>query len=123
MLYVLCYVLSEEMISIKTPEEIKIIAEAGKILAKIMKQLMDMVKPGITTKELNMAAESHIFKYGAEPGFKGPISKGYGGFPTALCTSVNRLQTQGRRYFIFGFRIKMERIFRGYGSDSAGRRY
>jgi methionyl aminopeptidase len=60
-----------------------------------MKQLMDMVKPGITTKELNMAAESHIFKYRAEPGFKGPISKGYGGFPTALCTSVNQVIVHG----------------------------
>ena len=83
------------MIFIKTPEEIKIMAEAGKILAKIMKQLMGMVEPGITTKELNMAAESHIFKFGAEPGFKGPISKGYGGFPTALCSSVNQVIVHG----------------------------
>ena len=83
------------MISIKTSEEIAIIAEGCKILAKIMKQLMDIVKPGITTKELNMAAESHIFKYGAEPGFKGPVSKGYGGFPTALCTSVNQVIVHG----------------------------
>ncbi|MCK4520594.1 type I methionyl aminopeptidase [Candidatus Parcubacteria bacterium] len=83
------------MISIKTPEEIRIMAEGCKILAKIMKQLVDMIKPGITTKELNMAAESHIFKYGAEPGFKGPISKGYGGFPTALCTSINQVIVHG----------------------------
>ena len=83
------------MISINTKEEIKIMAEAGKILAKIMKQLMGMVEPGITTKELNMAAESHIFKYGAEPGFKGPISKGYGGFPAALCASVNQVIVHG----------------------------
>ncbi|MCK4454005.1 type I methionyl aminopeptidase [Candidatus Parcubacteria bacterium] len=83
------------MISIKTKEEIKIMAEAGKILAKIMKQLTKMVEPGITTKELNRVAEDLIFKYGAEPGFKGPISKGYGGFPTALCTSINQVIVHG----------------------------
>ena len=72
------------MISIKAPEEIEIMAEGGKILAKVMKELEEKVRPGITTKELDRAAEALIFKYGAEPNFKG-----YGGFPTALCTSVN----------------------------------
>lgn len=83
------------MISINTPEEIAIMAEGGKILAKIMKQLVKLVEPGITTKELNKVAEGLIFKFGAEPGFKGPISKGYGGFPTALCTSINQVIVHG----------------------------
>jgi methionyl aminopeptidase len=72
------------MISIKTPEEIKIMAEGGKILAKIMKELEKKVKPGITTKELDELAEELIFKSGGVPSFKG-----YEGFPATLCTSIN----------------------------------
>jgi len=72
------------MITIKSPEEIEILREGGEILASITEKLSKMVKPGITTKELNMAAESHIFKFGAKPAFKG-----YEGFPATLCTSVN----------------------------------
>ncbi|KPJ73030.1 methionine aminopeptidase [Parcubacteria bacterium DG_74_1] len=72
------------MIQIKTPEEIEIMAESGKILAKIMKELEKQVKPGITTKELDRVAEALILKSGGKPSFKG-----YEGYPTALCTSIN----------------------------------
>ncbi len=58
--------------------------EAGRILANVIKQVSGMVKPGITTKELDKAAEGLILSYGAEPSFKG-----YEGFPASLCTSVN----------------------------------
>jgi methionyl aminopeptidase len=73
------------MISIKTPREIQIMAEAGKILANIVKQLSQMVEPGITTKQLDKAAEDLIFSYKTEPAFKG-----YGGYPATLCSSVNQ---------------------------------
>ncbi|MBX4200544.1 type I methionyl aminopeptidase [Candidatus Parcubacteria bacterium] len=69
---------------IKTPEEIKIMAEGGKILATVLKELEKMVKPGITTLELDSAAEALILKHGAKPAFKG-----YKKFPYSLCTSVN----------------------------------
>ena len=72
------------MISIKTPEEIKIMVEGGKILAAIMKELEKIAKPGIATEELNRVAETLIFKSGGEPSFKG-----HEGFPTALCVSIN----------------------------------
>ena len=72
------------MITIKTPEEIEIMAEGGKILAGIMEKLDKMVVPGIITKELNRVAETLIFKSGGEPSFKG-----HQGFPAALCVSVN----------------------------------
>lgn len=78
------------MISIKTPEQIAIMTEAGRILAKIMKQLVKMVEPGITTKELDKAAESLIFKFRAKPAFKG-----HEGFPTTLCASVNQVIVHG----------------------------
>ncbi len=78
------------MISIKTPQEIVIMTEAGRILAKIMKQLMARVEPGITTRELDKVAEDLILSYGAKPAFKG-----HEGYPTALCASVNQVIVHG----------------------------
>jgi len=72
------------MIQIKSQADIEIMAEGGKILAKIMKTLEKKVKPGITTKELDRLAESLILKSGGKCSFKG-----YEGFPACLCTSVN----------------------------------
>ncbi len=73
------------MISIKTPEEIKIMAEGGKILAGIMKELEKLIKPGIATKELNKVAQNLVFESKAKCSFKN-----YQGFPACLCTSVNK---------------------------------
>src|SRR3989338_9985383 len=72
------------MVPIKTPEEIKIMAEAGNILARIMSKLARKAKPGIATKELNRLAESLIFSFGGKCSFKG-----YEGFPACLCVSIN----------------------------------
>jgi len=72
------------MIPIKTPEEIAIMAQAGQILAKIIRRLKDEVKPGLTTQELDKLAEELILKSGSKPAFKG-----YRGFPASLCTSIN----------------------------------
>jgi len=72
------------MIIIKTEEEIQIMREGGKILANVMKELEKMAKPGITTLELDRAAEALILSAGAKPAFKG-----YDGFPYSLCASVN----------------------------------
>ncbi|MFH1656658.1 MAG: type I methionyl aminopeptidase [Candidatus Nealsonbacteria bacterium] len=72
------------MITIKSEEEIKIMREGGKILAQIIKELEGKVKPGITTNYLDKVASDLVFKYKAEPSFKG-----YQGFPAVLCTSIN----------------------------------
>lgn len=72
------------MITIKTKEEIKIMGEGGKILAKIVKEVKKMAKPGVSTKELDRAAEALILNYGAKPVFKG-----FDNFPAVICTSVN----------------------------------
>ena len=72
------------MIIIKTPEEIKIMAESGKILARIMKELERQVRPGITTREIDKAAEGLVLSSGAKCSFKG-----YNGYPACLCASVN----------------------------------
>jgi methionyl aminopeptidase len=80
------------MIEIKTPQEIEIMAEGGKILAKIMKELEKRIKPGITTMELEKLAESLILKSGGKCSFKGYKSKdgeSVRPYPFCLCTSVN----------------------------------
>lgn len=72
------------MISIKTPEEIEIMAEGGKILATVMRKLADLVRLGVSTLELDQVAEEMILSYGAKPAFKG-----YAKFPYSLCASTN----------------------------------
>ena len=74
------------MITIKTSEEIRIMAEGGKILADITRKLKDEVRPGITTQKLNKLAEELIFKSKNKPAFLG-----YNDFPATLCTSVNEV--------------------------------
>jgi len=72
------------MINIYRPDEIEIMREGGKILAKIIKILETEVRPGITTKYLDKVAEDLIFKYEAQPSFKG-----FNNYPAALCASIN----------------------------------
>lgn len=72
------------MIILKSPEELQKMGESNAIVAEVLSGLKDRVKPGITTSELNEYAEATAQKKGARPAFKG-----YGGFPFALCASVN----------------------------------
>ena len=72
------------MINLYTEKEIEIMAEGGKILAKIIKEVAKHAKIGTTTKELDKVAEDLIFRYGAKPAFKG-----FNNYPAVLCASVN----------------------------------
>jgi methionyl aminopeptidase len=72
------------MINLYTEKEIDIMAEGGKVLAKIIKEIAKHVKSGITTKYLDKVTEDLIFQYGAESAFKG-----FNNYPSALCASVN----------------------------------
>jgi len=74
------------MIHIKTKEEIKIMAEAGKLLAGVLEEVKQKVKPGVTTQELNNLAEKLILKSDSKPAFLG-----YNDFPATLCTSINEV--------------------------------
>ena len=78
------------MIIKKTPEEIERMAAAGVILVKTMNLLAGKIRPGITTRELDQAAEKFILSQGAEPAFKG-----YRGFPGSICTSPNSMIVHG----------------------------
>jgi methionyl aminopeptidase len=72
------------MINLYTEKEIDIIKQGGIILAKIIKKVAKHAKPGITTKELDKAAQDLIFSYGANPAFKG-----FNNYPAVLCASIN----------------------------------
>ncbi|WP_446898634.1 type I methionyl aminopeptidase [Clostridium sp. LBM24168] len=72
------------MIDIKTKKEIGYMASAGKILASCHKEIHKMIKPGITTMEINNFVEKYLIKQGASP-----EQKGYMGFPYAICASLN----------------------------------
>lgn len=72
------------MITIKSEREIELLKVAGNIVYKTHQYLKPYIKEGITTKELDRLGEAFIRSQGATPSFKG-----YDGFPTALCISVN----------------------------------
>ena len=94
-------------------------AEGGKILATVLKEIAAMTKPGITTLELDRAAEALIIKHGAKPAFKG-----YDGFPYSLCASVNENIVHGypsdeplQEGDIVGLDLGV--LYKGYNTDMA----
>jgi methionyl aminopeptidase len=107
------------MITIKTQEEIQIIRDGGKILAFALKELEKMAKPGITTLELDRAAEALILSKGGKPGFKN-----YDGFPYSLCASVNENVVHGypSNYVLKNgdlLKLDLGVIYKGFNTDSA----
>lgn len=78
------------MIIIKSPEEIAIMRRAGQIVAESHQILQDLVKPGVTTLELDQIAEEYIRQQGALPSFKG-----HQGFPASICVALNDVVCHG----------------------------
>lgn len=76
------------MIFLKSPEEIKIIRAANRIVAEVHTALRRAVRPGVSTAELDAVAEEGARRRGAKPAFKG-YRVGANVFPASLCTSVN----------------------------------
>ncbi len=107
------------MITIKSKEEIELMRKAGYLVSLTHKYLKPYIKPGITTKELNKLAEDFIIKNGGVPS-----CKGYEGFPTALCTSVNDEVVHGipsNRKLKNGDIITIDMVigYHGYQGDAA----
>ncbi len=110
---------ANSVINIKTPEELKVLREAGKILASIISEVKCSLKSGVTTKEVDLKAEEIIKAHKVIPAFKG-----YRGFPGCICLSVNEEIVHG----IPGNRILKEGdivsldvgiIYKDYYSDTA----
>ena len=73
------------MITLKSPREIEVMARAGRIVAATLALMAKTVRPGLTTEDLDAAAEEFIRSHeGASPSFKGLY-----GFPKTLCTSID----------------------------------
>jgi methionyl aminopeptidase len=78
------------MIVKKSPAEIDKMARAGDILVRTMDLLAAKIRPGVTTGDLDAAAEKFIRSQGATPAFKG-----YRGFPGSICASPNEMVVHG----------------------------
>lgn len=78
------------MIILKSDREIEKMSEAGRLVAETHAFLQGIIKPGVTTKELDEAAEEFIRSHGAIPAFKG-----YNGFPGSICASINEVVVHG----------------------------
>jgi len=107
------------MIPLKSEEELKVLREAGRILAGIIKRLREKVKPGISTRELDFLAENLILENKVQPAFKN-----YQGYPAALCASINNEIVHGipdERCLFEGDIISLDLgiIFQDYYSDAA----
>ena len=72
------------MIVIKSEHELKLMREAGKVCAEIFKGLEDLIKPGISTKDIDDYVEAVVKKHGMRA-----AEKGYCGYPASICTSIN----------------------------------
>ena len=77
-------------IEIKTSREIKLIKKSSQIVAKVLSEIIDLIKPGMSTMDLDIFAEKRIREMGATPSFKG-----YHGFPASICSSINNEVVHG----------------------------
>jgi methionyl aminopeptidase len=107
------------MIIIKTDMEIEYMRSAGKLVGETLARLEEVVKPGITTAEIDRIAEEYILKNNAKPSFKG-----YNGFPASICASVNEEVVHGfpsNRVLQEGDIISVDcgAILNGYQGDAA----
>lgn len=108
------------MITRKSPREIELMKTAGHIVALAHQAVKDMIKPGVSTHDVDQTVESVIGAHNATPSFKG-----YHGFPSSTCTSLNDEVVHGipskSRILKSGDIIKVDigANYKGYHGDSA----
>ena len=107
-------------VTIKTEREIELMRESGRMLELVHRAMKEMIKPGISTKEIDECGESMIRRLGGVPNFKN-----YDGFPSAICISVNDEVVHGipdsKRILREGDIVSLDAglIYKGYHSDAA----
>jgi methionyl aminopeptidase len=106
-------------VSIKSEREIALMRQAGKIVATVLAILVEAVKPGLKTEEIDIIAEREIRRLGGIPSFKG-----YRGFPASVCVSVNDEIVHGipgNRVLKDGDIVSLDlgAIYKGYQGDAA----
>ena len=107
-------------VKIKTPQEIELMREAGRILALVHEGLAKEIKPGMSTLDVDRIGEEMIRSYGCIPSFKD-----YCGYPASICVSVNEEVVHGipreDRILREGYIVSLDAgvIYKGYHSDAA----
>ncbi len=107
-------------VTIKSPREIELMREAGRILAQVHDELGKIVRPGISTYEIDKEGERLIRSFGCIPSFLN-----YEGYPASICVSVNEEVVHGipskRRILKDGDIVSLDAgvIYKGYHSDAA----
>ena len=112
----------DRQINIKSPQEIAIMREAGRINAAALAAAVAIIRPGTTTADLNAAAEEVLRKHGAYSPFKnypGPYP-----YPASICTSINEELVHGipgKRKLKEGDIVSLDcgTVFEGFVGDSA----
>jgi methionyl aminopeptidase len=110
---------SRRGIEIKSPPEIEIMRTSAKIVATVLKEISQMVQPGMTTADLDAYAEKRIREMGATPSFKG-----YYGFPASICSCINHEVVHGipnpKKVIRAGDILKVDTgaYYQGYHGDS-----
>lgn len=114
------------MVILKSDEELRLMREAGRIVAGVLVLMRERIRPGITTLELDALAEEEIRARGAIPSFKGyPNNVPNGGpFPASICASINDELVHGipdGRILNEGDIVSIDcgAIYQGYHGDSA----
>ena len=112
----------ERQIHIKSPAELEVMREAGRINATVLATVKELLQPGVTTAELNAAAEEVLRKHGCISPFKG---YGYPPFPASITVSINQELVHGipskKRKLKAGDIVSIDcgTIFNGFVGDSA----
>ena len=113
---------SGRQIHLKSPEELKIMRQAGRINAEILATVKSMIQPGVSTADLNAAAEAVLKKHGCYSPFK---NYGQPPYPASICTSVNEELVHGipskKRILREGDIISVDcgTVYEGFVGDSA----
>ncbi|MCT4363358.1 MAG: type I methionyl aminopeptidase [Synechococcaceae cyanobacterium MAG-AL1] len=106
-------------VEIKSAREIEIMRQASRIVATVLRELLELAAPGMTTADLDRQAEKRIRSMGATPSFKG-----YHGFPASICASINNQVVHGipsaKQVIRAGDLLKIDTgaYFEGYHGDS-----
>ena len=107
-------------VTIKSAREIELMREAGRLLALVHEELAKIIRPGISTKDIDRACEEMIRSYGCTPNFLN-----YQGYPGSVCVSVNEEVVHGiptdRHIIQEGDIVSLDTglIYQGYHSDAA----
>ena len=113
------------VIPLKNEDELVLMRKANRIVALVWEAMTDMVAPGVTTAELNEAAERIIYQHGATPSFKGYPHTGRNDFPASICASLNQEIVHGipspYRTLVEGDLISIDvgTIYEGFQGDGA----